>query len=144
MEGEALLARAREARARAHTPYSGFRVGAALLDAEGTVHTGGNVENASYGLTVCAERVAVFRALAEGRRSFEAIAIVTPGSEPVAPCGACRQVLAEFAPGIRVISEAGGRTREWTLGELLPESFRGPIPRDDESENENVKSTERG
>lgn len=145
MTDEALLGSARAARERAYAPYSDFRVGAALLTDDGAVFTAGNVENASYGLTVCAERVAVFRAVAEGRSGFAAIAIVTGGAEPVAPCGACRQVLAEFAPQIRVVSEAGGRVREWTLGDLQPEPFRGPLPREDmDSERTIVEGQEQG
>jgi cytidine deaminase len=126
MDLEALLSAARRVRDRAHAPYSGFRVGAALLADDGAIHLGCNVENASYGLTICAERNAVARAVADGVTAFRAIAIVTDGQEPVAPCGACRQVLAEFAPGMTVVSEAAGVLREWRLNELLPEPFTGP------------------
>ena len=125
MDREILLERAREAQSRAYAPYSGFQVGAALLDDEGGVHVGCNVESASYGLTVCAERSAVAAAVAAGRRRFVAVAITTNGKSPVAPCGACRQVLAEFAPGLEVISEAGARRAEWTLDRLLPDPFQG-------------------
>jgi len=119
------MARARAARDRAHAPYSEFHVGAALLTVDGEVFEGCNVENASYGLTICAERGAVMAAVAAGKKSFRAVFIATDGPEPAAPCGACRQVLAEFAPDLLVVSEAGGKTTEWTLDRLLPDPFRG-------------------
>lgn len=125
MDHDTLLARAREARERAYAPYSGFKVGAALLAENGSVHVGCNVESASYGLTICAERAAVAAAVAAGVTRFSAVAITTTGVDAVAPCGACRQVMAEFAPGIRVISEAAGKRAEWSLDQLLPEPFRG-------------------
>ena len=123
---EELVRRAVEARKRAYAPYSGFAVGAALLAADGRVFAGCNVENASYGLTVCAERTALFKAISEGAREFEAIAIAC-GEGPCAPCGACRQVLYEFAPDLLVImtDAAGGEVREARLSELLPRGF-GP------------------
>lgn len=123
MDRDELIAKARDAMERAYAPYSGFRVGAALLGDDGSLHTGCNVENASYGLTVCAERAAVAAAAVRGVRSFRSVAIVSDGAEPVTPCGACRQVLAEFSPRMSVVSEAGGARKEWTLAELLPEPF---------------------
>jgi cytidine deaminase len=122
MNYESLIAKAMEARERAYAPYSDFAVGAALLARSGRIYTGCNVENASYGLSVCAERVAVFKAVSEGERDFEAMAVVTENG--VTPCGACRQVLMEFGDNIQVIvaDEAGGY-RVFTLRELLPEAF---------------------
>jgi cytidine deaminase len=117
-----LLAAAAEARERAYAPYSGFKVGAAVLTADGSVYTGCNVENASYGLTVCAERVAVMTAIAAGKRDFVKIVVITSNSPPLAPCGACRQVLVEFAPRAEVISiSTKGETRRWGAADLLPD-----------------------
>ncbi|MBN1770694.1 MAG: cytidine deaminase [Deltaproteobacteria bacterium] len=119
-----LVAAARRARARAYAPYSRFQVGAALLTDDGTVFVGANVENSSFGLTICAERAAVVSAVANGYRRFRALALVAGRGEPASPCGACRQVLHEFAPDlpIRLVS-ADGRTRDVRLGELLPLGF---------------------
>lgn len=127
MEHDELIARAREAMERAYAPYSGFRVGAALLGDDGSVHTGCNVENASYGLTICAERSAVAKAVASGVRSYSTVAIVSSGQEPVPPCGACRQVLAEFSPGMTIVSATGAERKQWTLDQLLPDPFV-PLP----------------
>ncbi len=120
---EPLVEAAREVRAAAYAPYSGFRVGAALLCDDGTVYTGCNVENSSYGLTCCAERNAVYAAVAAGARIFLAIAVAADGM-PVPPCGACRQVLSEFAPDLPVILAGGaGGHRVLSLTNLLPEPF---------------------
>lgn len=121
-----LVAAARTARDRAHAPYSGLRVGAALLDRAGTVYVGCNVENASYGLTLCAERNAAARAVVEGARELLVVAIVSTRSEPLLPCGACRQVLSEIAPGawVACVGESGARVLR-RLDELLPDAF-GP------------------
>lgn len=117
-----LIAAAAAARESAYVPYSGFAVGAALLASNGTVYTGCNVENASYGLTVCAERNAVFHAVVSGARDFLAVAVVTANGG--APCGACRQVLSEFSPTMTVItSDMAGNRRVYTLSELLPDAF---------------------
>jgi len=117
-----LVRAALEAREHAYAPYSHFRVGAALLTRSGRVFTGANVENASYGLSVCAERVAAFNAVAAGEREFEAIAVVTGNG--VMPCGACRQVLAEFGPDMRIIvADAEGNSRTYRLPDLLPGRF---------------------
>jgi cytidine deaminase len=117
-----LLEQARRAAEASYCPYSRFRVGAALLCADGTVFTGTNVENRSYGLTNCAERSAVFSAVSAGRKKFEAIAISTPDSKAaVAPCGACRQVLSEFAGEDFPVTFAGQQQRvDTTLGDLYP------------------------
>ena len=122
MDYEDLIAKAIEAREKAHAPYSHFAVGAALLARSGRVYTGCNVENASYGLSICAERTAVFKAVSEGERDFEALAVVT--EKGVTPCGACRQVLLEFGEDIQVIvADAAGGYRVFGLQELLPEAF---------------------
>ncbi len=122
-----LLAAAADARTRAHAPYSSFRVGAALACADGAVVTGCNVENASYGLTVCAERNALAAAIAQGHRAFTALAVVADGAVPPTPCGACRQVLAEFCPPEFPVHCAAAThldaAAEFTLGNLLPSTF---------------------
>ena len=121
---ERLLNHARAARQRAYAPYSGFQVGAALETADGAVFSGCNVENASYGLTLCAERSALAAAVAEGHRSFTRIALSTSSGPPASPCGLCRQALAEFAPGLSVRSESPEGTADWSLATLLPAPFQ--------------------
>lgn len=110
----------------AMAPYSRFHVGAALLTRAGRTFTGANVESASYGLTCCAERIALFKALTEGERDFCAIAVVAPRPGGAMPCGACRQLLAEYAPHARVLvadSRSPGRIRSFTVQALLPGAF---------------------
>jgi cytidine deaminase len=119
---EKLVAQAGEARQRAYAPYSGYRVGAALLTKSGRIYTGCNVENAVYPLCTCAERVAVVKAVSEGEQEFDALAVATENGG--APCGSCRQTLREFGEDIVVlIADATGAYRETTVAELLPDSF---------------------
>src|SRR3954462_12731384 len=126
MNMEPLLALARQVREKAYAPYSSFPVGAALRTRSGMVFCGCNVENLSFGLTSCAERNAVFAAIAAGEREFVAIAIVADSRQPVTPCGACRQVLAEFAPSLAICcSNLEGQTFESDLRQLLPRSSEG-------------------
>lgn len=125
-----LIAAARAAAAQSYSPYSNFAVGAALRFADGAVVTGANVENASYGLALCAETVAVARALAEGRRGgLEAVAVTGPGNEPLTPCGRCRQVINELAQlggtDPEVLCVGPDEVRRTTLSALLPDAF-GP------------------
>ncbi len=115
---------ARQARKRAHAPLSGFKVGAALRAKTGEIVTGCNVENASYGLTMCAERVAVFKAVSEGITSFDAVCVVAESQRPTAPCGACRQILWEFCGDVLVrIEDLSGRGQTKRMSELLPIAF---------------------
>ena len=129
-DSHAILCRAvvvaTEARSRAYAPYSRFRVGAAVVTPTGHIFAGANVENASYGLTVCAERVAIWTGTAAGCADFRLVVVVTDTPQPVTPCGACRQVLAELAPQARVImATVNGVRHEATVQELLPGAF-GP------------------
>jgi len=123
-EEKALIEAAREVRERAHAPYSKFKVGAALFSRNGRIFTGCNVENASYGLTLCAERAALVSAVSGGEREFEALAICAPGAP--APCGACRQVLNEFGPELMIlmVNSSSHETARTHLSTLLPEAFQ--------------------
>jgi cytidine deaminase len=124
MKDAELIALAMKARQKAYAPYSHYLVGAALLTSSGKMYTGANVENASYGLAICAERTAAVKAVSDGERDFVAIAVVTENGGT--PCGACRQVLNEFGPDMRVlIADAAGKCQAMRLSELLPASF-GP------------------
>jgi cytidine deaminase len=127
MNDDDLVARASAARARAYAPYSQFQVGAAVV-ADGDVFDGANVENASYGLSVCAERNAILRAVLEGSRDIESIAVVTDTSPPSAPCGMCLQTMEEFTPDPRrmrvLLANPRGERRSYTLAEMLPHGFR--------------------
>ena len=123
---EKLLQLAKQAREHAHVPYSKFPVGAAVLTKDGTVYQGCNIENASFGLTNCAERTAVFKAVSEGDKEFQTIVVTADTEGPVSPCGACRQVLVEFCePEMPVVlTNKKGDIKETTVSELLPGAFR--------------------
>jgi cytidine deaminase len=124
MDDRNMLAVAEQAAAVAYSPYSGAKVGATLLAADGRFFTGCNVENASYGLTICAERAAVFKAVSEGARKFRRLALYVYADRIFPPCGACRQVLHEFAPDLTLLlSCSTGETREVRLADLLPQAF---------------------
>jgi cytidine deaminase len=132
MRDSELIEKAKKARERAYAPYSKFKVGAALLAKSRRsrqrrgekVYTGANVENATFGLTVCAERVALFKAITNGEKKFVKIAVVADKDEPITPCGACRQVLSEFASDLKIIcANLEGKTKRYSLRKLLPEAF---------------------
>lgn len=122
---DSLISAARSVQARAYAPYSRFRVGAALESSDGTVFLGCNVENASYGLTICAERAAVFAAVSAGVTRFRRAVVVSDVDPPAAPCGACRQVLAEFGLDLPIDGVGSKATVRWRLSDLLPAAF-GP------------------
>lgn len=123
MDAKELMKIARKARQNAYAPYSHFAVGAALLAESGKVYTGCNIENASYGLTCCAERNAIFAAVGAGERRFKMLAVAADSPEPVAPCGACRQVIAEFGIPFVVMGNLKEATKTMTAEELLPYGF---------------------
>ena len=123
-EYDALILAAKQARENAHAPFSDFRVGAAVRAKSGRIYTGCNIENASYGLTCCAERVAIFKALSEGERGFEAIAVVTDTDALTPPCGACRQIVWEFCGDVPVIlANLKGKVERESAAKLLPRPF---------------------
>ena len=123
LEIQKLMDRAIKARENAYSPYSHFAVGAALLCEDGTLYEGCNIENASYGLTNCAERTAIFKAVSEGHTKFKALAVVADTEGPCAPCGACRQVMAEFKIPLIIMGNLMGNIKIVTIEELLPFSF---------------------
>lgn len=120
---EELIRAARQAYDRAYAPYSCFSVGAAVLASDGTIYQGCNIENASYGLTMCAERTAIYSAIAAGCRQLQAIAVVADTPGPASPCGACRQVMVEFGIHRVIMANKAGSVREASLAELLPFAF---------------------
>jgi cytidine deaminase len=124
METDELIKTAKQTREKAYAPYSGFKVGAALLTADGRVFTGCNVENSSYGDAICAEKVAVIKAMAEGACDFSRLIVVTDSDEPASPCGSCRQILFEFNPDLLVVmANLQGKKLEMKVGDLLPHAF---------------------
>lgn len=125
MDEARLIQLAKQARERAYAPYSGFRVGAALLSADGRIYTGCNIENVSYSATNCAERTAFFKAVEEGVRSFRAIAVIGDSTEYLSPCGVCRQVMVEFCEPdfVVLLCDAEGNYKKKLLAELMPEMF---------------------
>lgn len=124
---ERLISHAREALGRAVAPYSGFKVGAALMAGDGSIHTGCNVENPSLMLSFCAERAALLKALSEGHKSFRAMAIVSSEGGYCFPCGACRQMMAEFAPALSIYLASGTGIKRFSPEELLPYPFSKPL-----------------
>jgi len=125
---ESLLAAALAVRENAFAPFSKFKVGAALEDVDGGIHTGCNVENATYGLTICAERVAMFKALSEGHRSFVSVAVVADTADPTPPCGACRQILWEFGGDLEVyLADLTEHKGTYRMTDLLPLPFDGRL-----------------
>jgi cytidine deaminase len=123
-EFDSLIVAAKQARENAHAPFSNFRVGAAVRAHSGRVYTGCNIENATLGLTCCAERVAIFKAMSEGERGFNAIAVVTDGEALTPPCGACRQIIWEFCGDIPVLlANVNGKVEKETSAGLLPRQF---------------------
>jgi cytidine deaminase len=125
IDWEKLISAAKDVREHAYAKFSGFEVGAALLTDDGEIITGCNVENSSFGLTICAERTATFKAVSEGHRKFVAIAVYSESDQPARPCGACRQVLFEFNPDLEIAcANTQGIVDKFKLSELLPEGFR--------------------
>jgi len=123
--GDGLIEAARRAQQQAYAPYSRYRVGAAVEGEDGSVFVGCNVENASYGLVMCAERVAIGAAVAGGVRQFRRVVVVSDSEPPAPPCGACRQVIFEFAPDAEVLAVGPRSSHRWTMRDLLPAAFSG-------------------
>jgi len=123
---DTLVSAAIAARENAHAPFSHFKVGAAVEDSNGRIHTGCNVENATYGLTLCAERVAIFKAISEGARGFKRVAVIADTGALTPPCGACRQILWEFCGDVEIVlANLAGKSETLRLGTLFPRAFDG-------------------
>ncbi|WP_129408660.1 cytidine deaminase [Marinitoga lauensis] len=122
---ELLYKKAKEALNNSYSPYSKFKVGAALITKSGKIYTGTNVENASYGLSMCAERIAIFKAVSEGEKDFEALVVIGDTDEPISPCGACRQVIAEFGVDEVILTNLKKDLKIMSVEELLPYGFSG-------------------
>jgi len=118
-----LIKKAKEAKEKAYAPYSGFKVGAAVEAESGIIYTGCNVENSSFGLSMCAERIAIFKAVSEGERKFKRIVVVANTKGPVSPCGACRQVMSEFGNFDVILANDDGEIEQTTVDQLLPGAF---------------------
>lgn len=125
MDSSQLINEAKQAREKAYAPYSKFKVGAALLSGSGKVYYGANIENSSYSLTCCAERIAIFKAVSEGEMGFTKFAIIGNSEDPISPCGACRQVMAEFFDDhVKIyLTNLTGNLKKTTISQLLPDSF---------------------
>jgi cytidine deaminase len=123
---EALVESARAARDRAYAPYSGFKVGAAVMSATGKIYVGTNVENASYGACLCAERAAIAQMVAAGDRELVTVVVFTEGEEPALPCGICRQVIAELGPTAEIVAATSKKTKRTSVDALLPDAFKLP------------------
>ena len=123
--GDGLIEAARRAQQQAYAPYSRYRVGAAVEGSDGSVFAGCNVENASYGLVMCADRVAIGAAVAGGVREFRRVVVVSDSEPPAPPCGACRQVIFEFAPDAEVLAVGPRSSHRWTMRDLLPAAYSG-------------------
>lgn len=130
MTSKELLAEAEKARTFSYSPYSHFAVGAAVLAGSGKIYSGCNIENSSYGMTNCAERTAIFKAVSEGEKNLIALAVTADTDEPVSPCGACRQVMAEFKINKIIMGSLNGKIKEMALSELLPFSFGKEMQKD--------------
>lgn len=132
---ELLYNEAKKAMGNSYSPYSNFKVGAALITKSGKIYTGTNIENASYGLSMCAERVAIFKAVSEGERDFETLVVIGDTDDPISPCGACRQVIAEFGFDEVILTNLKKDFKVMSVNELLPYGFSGKELNDKDTDN---------